>query len=168
MIKSYKCVKDTEISFLPLHYLCGGCHLFCSIRAALHPLVKSKIVKTRTKEFIRVLSHWYVKIKWNGQKSRGINNGFWEDLRARILFPTLVTGATRKPSLVASRSFWSMRSRSWRNCCSATNLTVLRSLTFTPKTTKEKGLHPRSSESPIPALGYAMKNMSMWHVCMFK
>ncbi|XP_035866131.1 60S ribosomal protein L32-like [Phyllostomus discolor] len=57
--------------------------------AALRPLVKPKIVKKRTKKFIRHQSDHYVKIKRNWRKPRGIDNRVCRRFKGQILMPNI-------------------------------------------------------------------------------
>ncbi|EAW69118.1 hCG23063 [Homo sapiens] len=88
--------------------------------AALRPLVKPKIVKKRTKEFIWHQSDQHVKIKCNWRKPRGIDNRVCRSHRAckgQILMPNTGHGSNKKQSTccpVASGSSWSPASRSWK------------------------------------------------------
>ncbi|EDL82549.1 rCG64146 [Rattus norvegicus] len=72
--------------------------------AALLPLVKPKIIKKRTKKFIR---------------HQGIDNSVWRRFKGQILIPNIGYGSKKKTKpmlLAASGSFWSTMSRSWK-CC---------------------------------------------------
>ncbi|KAM7060113.1 large ribosomal subunit protein eL32-like [Molossus nigricans] len=53
----------------------------------LRPLVKPKIVKKRTKKFIRHQSDRYVKIKRNWRKPRGTDNRVHRRFKGQILMP---------------------------------------------------------------------------------
>uniref|UniRef100_A0A2I3GG16 60S ribosomal protein L32 n=1 Tax=Nomascus leucogenys TaxID=61853 RepID=A0A2I3GG16_NOMLE len=64
--------------------------------AALRPLVKPKIVKKRTKKFIRHQSDRYVKIKRNWRKLRGIGNRVHRRFRGQILMPNVGYGSNKK------------------------------------------------------------------------
>ncbi|XP_072578526.1 large ribosomal subunit protein eL32-like [Vulpes vulpes] len=64
--------------------------------AALRPLVKSKIIKKRTKRFIRHQSDRYVKIKSNWQKCRGIDNRVRRRFKGQILMPNIGYGSNKK------------------------------------------------------------------------
>ncbi|XP_051021810.1 60S ribosomal protein L32-like [Acomys russatus] len=64
--------------------------------AALWPLVKPKMVKKRTKEFIRHLPDQCVKIKQNWRKPRGIDNRARRRFKGRILMPNLGYGSNKK------------------------------------------------------------------------
>ncbi|XP_050654934.1 60S ribosomal protein L32-like [Macaca thibetana thibetana] len=64
--------------------------------AALTPLVKPKIVKKRTKKFIRHQSDRYVKIKLNWRKPRGIDNMVRRRFKGQILMPNIGYGSTKK------------------------------------------------------------------------
>ncbi|XP_038407494.1 60S ribosomal protein L32-like [Canis lupus familiaris] len=55
--------------------------------AALRPLVKLKIVKKRTKKFIWHQSDGLVKIKYNWQKPRDIDNRLCRRFKGQILMP---------------------------------------------------------------------------------
>ncbi|XP_036026087.1 60S ribosomal protein L32-like [Onychomys torridus] len=57
--------------------------------AALQPLVKPKIVKKRTKKFIRYQSDQYVKIKRNWRKPRGIDHRVRRRFKGQILMPNI-------------------------------------------------------------------------------
>nr|XP_051692935.1 60S ribosomal protein L32-like [Oryctolagus cuniculus] len=73
----------------------GGCLLLGTI-AALRPLVKPKIVKKRTKKFIRHQSDRYVKIKRNRQKPRGIDSRVRRRFKGQILMPNTGYGSNKK------------------------------------------------------------------------
>ncbi|XP_059514704.1 large ribosomal subunit protein eL32-like [Myotis daubentonii] len=64
--------------------------------AALRPLMKPKIVKKRTKKFIRHQSDRYVKIKRNWQKPRGIDNRVHRRFKGQILMPNIGYGSNKK------------------------------------------------------------------------
>ncbi|XP_044090851.1 60S ribosomal protein L32-like [Neovison vison] len=64
--------------------------------AALRPLVKPKIVKKRTKKFIRHQSGRYVKIKRNWPKPRGIDNRVHRRFKGQILMPNIGYGSNKK------------------------------------------------------------------------
>ncbi|CAH6780167.1 unknown_gene_8221 [Phodopus roborovskii] len=66
--------------------------------AALRPLVKPKIVKKRTKKFIRHQSDRYVKIKRNWRKPRGIDNRVRRRFKGQILMPNIGYRNNKKPS----------------------------------------------------------------------
>ncbi|XP_044108888.1 60S ribosomal protein L32 isoform X1 [Neovison vison] len=74
----------------------GGSHLLLGIMAALRPLVKPKIVKKRTKKFIRHQSDRYVKIKRNWRKPRGIDNRVRRRFKGQILMPNIGYGSNKK------------------------------------------------------------------------
>ncbi|KAM7098976.1 large ribosomal subunit protein eL32-like [Molossus nigricans] len=64
--------------------------------AALRPLEKPKIVKKRTKKFIRHQSDQYVKIKRNWLKPRGIDNRVRRRFKGQILMPSIGCGSNKK------------------------------------------------------------------------
>ncbi|XP_053463849.1 60S ribosomal protein L32-like [Nycticebus coucang] len=64
--------------------------------AALRPLVKRKIIKKRTKKFIRHQSDPYVKIKRNWRKLRGIDNRVPRRFKGQILMPNIGYGSNKK------------------------------------------------------------------------
>ncbi|XP_060248104.1 large ribosomal subunit protein eL32-like [Meriones unguiculatus] len=64
--------------------------------AALRPLVKPKIVKKRTKEFIRHQSDRYVKIKRNCRKPRGGDNRVQRRFKGQTLMPNIGYGSNKK------------------------------------------------------------------------
>lgn len=87
----------TELHPLFLGAACGGGrHLLLGTMAALRPLVKPKIVKKRTKKFIRHQSDRYVKIKRNWRKPRGIDNRVRRRFKGQILMPNIGYGSNKK------------------------------------------------------------------------
>lgn len=73
----------------------GGGHLLLGVMAALRPLVKPKIVKKKTKKFIRHQSDQYVKIKRNWWKPRGIDNRTHRRFKGQILMPNIGYGSNK-------------------------------------------------------------------------
>nr|XP_033770422.1 60S ribosomal protein L32-like [Geotrypetes seraphini] len=73
--------------------------------AALRPLVKPKIVKKRTKNFIRHQSDRYVKIKRNWRKPRGIDNRVCRRFTGQILMPNIGYGSNKKPKHMLPSGF---------------------------------------------------------------
>ncbi|CAD7673663.1 unnamed protein product [Nyctereutes procyonoides] len=73
--------------------------------AALRPLVKPKIVKKRTKKFIRHQSDRYVKIKRNWPKPRGIDNRVCRRFKGRILMPNIGCGSNKKTKYMLPSGF---------------------------------------------------------------
>ncbi|XP_045873572.1 60S ribosomal protein L32-like [Meles meles] len=63
--------------------------------AALRLLVKHKIIKKRTKRFIRNLSDQYVQIKHNRWKPRSIDNRVYRRFRSQILMPNIGYGSNK-------------------------------------------------------------------------
>ncbi|XP_032213767.1 60S ribosomal protein L32-like [Mustela erminea] len=64
--------------------------------AALRLLGKPKIVKKRTKKFIRHQSDQYVKIKHNWWKPRGIDNRVRRRFKGQILMPNIGYRSNKK------------------------------------------------------------------------
>ncbi|KAB1280733.1 60S ribosomal protein L32 [Camelus dromedarius] len=74
----------------------GGSHLLVGITATLRPLVKPRIVKKRTKKFIRHQADRFVKIKWNWLKPRGTDNTVRKRFKGQILMPSTGYGSNKK------------------------------------------------------------------------
>ncbi|XP_021005765.1 60S ribosomal protein L32-like [Mus caroli] len=64
--------------------------------AALQPLVKPKIIKKRTKKFIRHQSDRNVKIKRDWREPRGTNNRVRRRFKGQILLPNIGYGSNKK------------------------------------------------------------------------
>ncbi|XP_036103329.1 60S ribosomal protein L32-like [Molossus molossus] len=88
-----------------LHTVGVGSNLLLGATAALRPLVKLKIVTKRTKKFIRHQSDQYVKIKWNWQKPRGIDNRVHGRFKGQILMPNIGYGSSKKTKYMLPSSF---------------------------------------------------------------
>ncbi|CAO2588277.1 60S ribosomal protein L32 [Lemmus lemmus] len=72
---------------------------------ALRPLVKPKIVKKRTKKFIRHQSDRYVKIMRNWWKPRGIDNRVQRRFKGQILMPNIGYGSNKTTKHMLPRGF---------------------------------------------------------------
>ncbi|XP_039318192.1 large ribosomal subunit protein eL32-like [Saimiri boliviensis] len=70
--------------------------------AALRPQVKPKIIKKRTKKFIQHQSDWYVKIKHNWQKPKGIDNRVRRRFKGQILMPNTGYGNKKTKHMLPS------------------------------------------------------------------
>ncbi|XP_011838995.1 PREDICTED: 60S ribosomal protein L32 isoform X1 [Mandrillus leucophaeus] len=142
--------------------------------AALRPLVKPKIVKKRTKKFIRHQSDRYVKIKRNWRKPRGIDNRVRRRFKGQILMPNIGYGSNKKTKHMLPSGFRKFLVHNVKELevllmCNK-NLTVPRLLTmFLPRTAKPswKELPSWPSESPTPTPGCAVKKMSRQLMCTF-
>uniref|UniRef100_A0A8C1N3P4 60S ribosomal protein L32 n=1 Tax=Cyprinus carpio TaxID=7962 RepID=A0A8C1N3P4_CYPCA len=66
------------------------------IMVQLRPLTKPKILKKRTKKFIRHQSDRYVKIKKNWRKPRGIDNRVRRRFKGQMLMPNIGYGSNKK------------------------------------------------------------------------
>ncbi|XP_063488458.1 large ribosomal subunit protein eL32-like [Symphalangus syndactylus] len=64
--------------------------------ASLRLLVKPKIIKKRTKKFMRHHTDQYVKIKHNWWKPRGLDNRVRRRLTGRISMPNIAYGSNKK------------------------------------------------------------------------
>ncbi|KAL8178209.1 UNVERIFIED_CONTAM: 60S ribosomal protein L32 [Gekko kuhli] len=72
---------------------------------ALRPLIKPKIVKKRTKKFIRHQSDRYVKIKCNWRKPRSIDNRVHRRFKGHILMPNIGYDSNKKTKQMLPSGF---------------------------------------------------------------
>merc|ERR1712244_14102 len=63
---------------------------------ALRPLKKPKIVKKRTKKFIRHQSDRYLRVKSNWRKPKGIDNRVRRRFKGQYLMPNIGYGSCKK------------------------------------------------------------------------
>ncbi|XP_060246281.1 large ribosomal subunit protein eL32-like [Meriones unguiculatus] len=73
--------------------------------AALRPLVKPKMVKKRTKKFIRHQTDQNVKVKRNWKKPRGIDNRVRRRVKVQIVMPNIGYGSNEKTKPSGFRKF---------------------------------------------------------------
>merc|ERR1712044_109728 len=85
--------------------------LFCHIglpitsKMAIRPLKKQRIVKKRTKKFIRHQSDRYVKVKENWRKPKGIDNRVRRRFKGQYLMPSIGYGTNAKTRHVMPDGF---------------------------------------------------------------
>merc|ERR1712044_129735 len=85
--------------------------LFCHIglpitsKMAIRPLKKQRIVKKRTKKFIRHQSDRYVKVKQNWRKPKGIDNRVRRRFKGQFLMPSIGYGSNQKTKHVCPDGF---------------------------------------------------------------
>ncbi|KAL3842173.1 hypothetical protein ACJMK2_020216 [Sinanodonta woodiana] len=72
---------------------------------AIRPISKPKIVKKRTKKFIRHQSDRYAKLKPNWRKPKGIDNRVRRRFKGQYLMPTIGYGSNRKTKHVLPDGF---------------------------------------------------------------
>nr|ABW23231.1 ribosomal protein rpl32 [Eurythoe complanata] len=72
---------------------------------AIRPLVKHKIVKKRTKKFIRHQSDRYKKIRTNWRKPKGIDNRVRRRFKGQFLMPSIGYGSAKKTRHVCPDGF---------------------------------------------------------------
>ncbi|TNN42727.1 60S ribosomal protein L32 [Liparis tanakae] len=73
--------------------------------AALRPLTNPKVVKKRTKKFIRHQSDRYVKIAKNWRKPRGIDNRVRRRFKGQMLMPNIGYGSNKKTKYLLPNGF---------------------------------------------------------------
>merc|ERR1711893_190247 len=74
-------------------------------KMAIRPLKKQRIVKKRTKKFIRHQSDRYVKVKANWRKPKGIDNRVRRRFKGQYLMPSIGYGSDNKTKHVCPDGF---------------------------------------------------------------
>nr|ACR24953.1 ribosomal protein L32 [Lepidochitona cinerea] len=72
---------------------------------AIRPLVKQKIVKKRTKRFIRHQSDRYKKVKPSWRKPKGIDNRVRRRFKGQFLMPNIGYGSSKKTRHICPDGF---------------------------------------------------------------
>lgn len=72
---------------------------------AIVPLVRNKIVKKRTKKFIRHQSDRYVKVSQNWRKPKGIDNRVRRRFKGQYKMPNIGYGSAKKTKHVCPDGF---------------------------------------------------------------
>ncbi|XP_076030107.1 ribosomal protein L32 [Oratosquilla oratoria] len=72
---------------------------------AIRPLKKAKILKKRTKKFIRHQSDRYVKLKPNWRKPKGIDNRVRRRFKGQYLMPSIGYGSATKTKHMLPNGF---------------------------------------------------------------
>merc|ERR1712055_101408 len=75
------------------------------VKMALVPVNKPKIVKKRTKKFIRHQSDRYLKLKQNWRKPKGIDNRVRRRFKGQYLMPNIGYGSNKKTRHVCPDGF---------------------------------------------------------------
>merc|ERR1712141_355492 len=83
------------------------CHIGLPItfKMAIRPLKKQRIVKKRTKKFIRHQSDRYVKVKQNRRKPKGIDNRVRRRFKGQFLMPSIGYGSDNRSKHVCPDGF---------------------------------------------------------------
>merc|ERR1712062_545055 len=76
-----------------------------SSKMAIRPLKKQRIVKKRTKKFIRHQSDRYVKVKQNWRKPKGIDNRVRRRFKGQFLMPSIGYGSAKTSKHVCPDGF---------------------------------------------------------------
>merc|ERR1712105_402630 len=74
-------------------------------KMAIRPLVKAKIVKKRTKKFIRHQSDRYIRVKANWRKPKGIDNRVRRRFKGQYKMPNIGYGSNKKTRHVMPDGF---------------------------------------------------------------
>merc|ERR1711976_1123728 len=75
------------------------------VTMAVQPLKKTKIVKKRTKKFIRHQSDRYIKLRTNWRKPEGIDNCVRRRFKGQYLMPNIGFGSAKKTKHVCPDGF---------------------------------------------------------------
>ncbi|KAJ8794967.1 hypothetical protein J1605_018554 [Eschrichtius robustus] len=76
-----------------------------SVCSAVKEAAIPKVIKKRTKKFIRHQSDQYVKIKQNWWKPRGIDNRVRRRFKGQVLMPNISNGSNKKTKHMLPSSF---------------------------------------------------------------